>query len=392
MTLLIIPEDVLMLLSGLGLFQAALLAILVYFHPRADRTVNKFLALYILTFSVILSGPFFLKLLSWQNTFFLGTVPLLVGPLMYLYVRSFKETITLRKALPHFSMFFLYVVVLQWWSGIVVARHPDANEIPTELISGFFPLIIFLVRFAHMMLYYFLTRRHLVYYQRSIDQIFSNTSIINLKWGWWLINGYAAIIIVATLIFFLMRVYPEDFFLLYLMMIVLGTPYIYVTSFKGLMQPTIWQMKTEETKQQLEEEMAESEQMQKSKTARQVTNDGKLDGVVRKINVAMDEHKLYQEPELTLQQLSAHLNVPSHVVSQAINDGMNKSFYDLVNGLRVEEAKRLLLHPKSEGFTILSVGFEAGFNSKTTFNTVFKKFTGHTPTNYREQQRSAILH
>jgi AraC-like DNA-binding protein len=70
---------------------------------------------------------------------------------------------------------------------------------------------------------------------------------------------------------------------------------------------------------------------------------------------------------------------------------MNKTFYDLVNGYRVEEAKRLLLNPNNRSFTILSVGFEAGFNSKTTFNTVFKKFTGLTPTDFRERQKQTQL-
>ena len=70
---------------------------------------------------------------------------------------------------------------------------------------------------------------------------------------------------------------------------------------------------------------------------------------------------------------------------------MKKNFYDLINGYRVEEAKRLLLDSKNMNYTILSVGFEAGFNSKTTFNTVFKKFTGLAPTDYRDKQKAAAV-
>jgi len=65
---------------------------------------------------------------------------------------------------------------------------------------------------------------------------------------------------------------------------------------------------------------------------------------------------------------------------------LKKSFYDVINSYRVEEAKRLLLDEKNRNYTILSVGFEAGFNSKTTFNPVFKKFTGVTPTEYRDNK------
>ena len=101
----------------------------------------------------------------------------------------------------------------------------------------------------------------------------------------------------------------------------------------------------------------------------------------------MEKEKLYTETELTLKQLADKLQYPTYQVSQAINEGLGKNFYDLINSHRVEEAKRLLADPKNQNYTILSVGFEAGFNSKTTFNTVFKKFTGVTPTEYRDQKR-----
>ncbi len=77
------------------------------------------------------------------------------------------------------------------------------------------------------------------------------------------------------------------------------------------------------------------------------------------------------------------MKVPSYQVSLAINEGMNKNFYDLVNGYRVEEAKRKLLDPKNSNIKVLAVGMDAGFNSKTTFNTVIQKFTGLTPTDFR---------
>jgi AraC-like DNA-binding protein len=83
--------------------------------------------------------------------------------------------------------------------------------------------------------------------------------------------------------------------------------------------------------------------------------------------------------------------VPAYQVSQAINEGLKKTFYDLVNGSRVEEAKRLLLDPKNKNIKIMAVAFDSGFNSKTTFNTVFKKFTGLTPTDFKEQNAREVV-
>jgi YesN/AraC family two-component response regulator len=141
----------------------------------------------------------------------------------------------------------------------------------------------------------------------------------------------------------------------------------------------------------LEGQIQETEEIEKVSNKQQSQkpglSDSRIKEIITKVLEAMDIEKLYQEPELTLQELSARLKFPSHQVSQAINEGMKKSFYDLVNGYRVDEARRLLLDSKNRNFTILSVGFEAGFNSKTTFNTVFKKFTGQTPTEYRDNQK-----
>lgn len=115
--------------------------------------------------------------------------------------------------------------------------------------------------------------------------------------------------------------------------------------------------------------------------------DAKIEKLVTRIISLIEQDKIYTEPELNLQQLAEKLQAPSYQVSLAINEGLQKNFYEFINAYRVEEAKKLLLDSKNKNFTILSVGFEAGFNSKTTFNTVFKKFTGLTPTQFREKEK-----
>jgi AraC-like DNA-binding protein len=115
--------------------------------------------------------------------------------------------------------------------------------------------------------------------------------------------------------------------------------------------------------------------------------DRRIYELAERVVALLENEKLYEEPELTLRGLAEKLETPTYLLSQAINEGLQKTFYDLVNGYRVEEAKRLLLDSRNRNYTILSVGFEAGFNSKTTFNTVFKKFTGLTPTEFRDSKR-----
>lgn len=395
MYILSISESILLFICGIGLLQGILLSILIYFHPKSDRRVNKFLALYIACLCIIMSGPLLLQAISWKDSFFVGAFPVLCGPLLYFYIRSFKETITWRKALPHLMLFFVYILFSYLFVKSLANKYPDEKDFPKEGFSSTLGLIFFSVRYFQLIAYYFLARLELRSYQKVIQHVFSETSQIDLRWVKWLADGYMIIILSSVIIYFFMAKYPVNFYQLYLVNIAIATPYIYMATYKGITQPTIWQKAAGKDKEKLEEQLHQTEEIEKANNKQQAQkqglSDSRIEEILVKVVEAMDREKLYQEPELTLQDLSTRLKFPSYQVSTAINEGMKKSFYDLVNGYRVEEAKRLLMNPKNRDYTILSVGFEAGFNSKTTFNTVFKKFTGLTPTSFRDNQRLPVM-
>ena len=98
----------------------------------------------------------------------------------------------------------------------------------------------------------------------------------------------------------------------------------------------------------------------------------------------MEQEKPFQKSELTLQQLSDKLSISTHNLSQVINTQLKQNFFDFVNQYRVEEVKRALGSPEKQHLKILSIALDAGFNSKTSFNTIFKKFTDQTPSEYRK--------
>ncbi len=99
----------------------------------------------------------------------------------------------------------------------------------------------------------------------------------------------------------------------------------------------------------------------------------------------MEQEKPFQNSELTLQDLSDKLSITTHNLSQVINTQLRQNFFDFVNQYRVEEVKKALGSPDKQHLKILSIALDAGFNSKTSFNTIFKKFTNHTPTEYRRR-------
>ncbi|MFD2965806.1 helix-turn-helix domain-containing protein [Sphingobacterium bambusae] len=100
------------------------------------------------------------------------------------------------------------------------------------------------------------------------------------------------------------------------------------------------------------------------------------------------EEKLYLDPGLTLSVLSRHIGISSHELSYVLNQGIGKSFYQFINELRTEEAKSLLLSEENNHLDMLGIAIRAGFNSKTTFYTTFKKLTNQTPKQYLHQHKT----
>lgn len=96
----------------------------------------------------------------------------------------------------------------------------------------------------------------------------------------------------------------------------------------------------------------------------------------------MQSEKPFLEPKLSLGQLADKLGVTSNNLSQVINQCEEMNFYDFINAYRVKEFIALASSPENSNMNLLGIAFDAGFNSKSSFNQVFKKNTGKTPREY----------
>jgi len=110
---------------------------------------------------------------------------------------------------------------------------------------------------------------------------------------------------------------------------------------------------------------------------------------LRKLLHVMETERPYTDGGLTLQKLADRLSIPPYHLSQTINERLNQSFSDFVNAYRVEEFKRRLLDPALSHYSILALAEEVGFNSKSSFNAVFKKHTSMTPSEFRKAANGA---
>ena len=110
----------------------------------------------------------------------------------------------------------------------------------------------------------------------------------------------------------------------------------------------------------------------------------------RKLSMFMESSKPYLNPTLSLADLADLVALPAHVVSQVLNTTFNQNFYDYVNVYRVNESKRLMTDPESNDKTILEILYQSGFNSKSVYNSAFRKYTGITPREFRKNLQSGV--
>ena len=121
------------------------------------------------------------------------------------------------------------------------------------------------------------------------------------------------------------------------------------------------------------------------KKSEQVTvNEKEYDEELLKLKKYMLEKKPFLNPSLTIQDVSKDIEIPVRELSLLINHKLEQHFYDFVNTYRIENAMEILKDATKSKLTILEILYHVGFNSKSSFNTAFKKHTGNTPTAYRK--------
>jgi AraC-like DNA-binding protein len=113
-------------------------------------------------------------------------------------------------------------------------------------------------------------------------------------------------------------------------------------------------------------------------------NEGEKERIGAELARVMKDEKIYLDAELTIDLMAEKVSCSKHALSQVLNECMKQSFYDYINHYRVEAAKLLLNEEGRKAHKISSIAYDAGFNSISTFNEVFKKISGCTPSEFRK--------
>lgn len=150
----------------------------------------------------------------------------------------------------------------------------------------------------------------------------------------------------------------------------------FVYSFYGIKQPVIFGP---------EIWINGDEKKETEKYSKSGLKDKQAEEYLEKLIMIMETDKPYLDGGLSINDLSILTGIPRHHITQVLNEKHGKNFFTFINEYRVNEVIMRFADPANNNFTILAIAYDSGFNSKTTFNSIFKLQTGMTPSEYREK-------
>ena len=355
-----------------------LLLTIILFTRKENHSANIFLSLGILALSSeLFTTVYYTK--EWYKSYpwFMGvtySVAYLYGPIFYLYTKLLTKKIE-RVALINILHFLPFIAGYLLLIPIVLLPVNERIVYVEGMIAGREPIIYSLYeRFISVqgIIYTVLTIRLVATYNRKIKEHFSNIEKINLNWLKYLTLGMIVCWSIAAISMVVDLFIPNDTSLEIALHSAISV-LIYSIGYLGLRQPEIFIRPTDYT-------AGESLTGKYKKSGLDIESAEKIKNNLISL---MTTNKPYLDSELTLNKLSEMLSVSSHHLSEVINTQLDQSYYDFVNKYRVEEFIDKLKDPANKNYNIISIAFDSGFNSKTSFNTIFKKITNQTPSGYR---------
>jgi len=345
----------------LGFFLAAILIS----SKNVNKKSNLFLSLLLIILSLSIAHSIFMSDTITSPYKIKQPFILLIGPMLLFYVRAitsgnkftFFDTI-------HFTPFIFFIVVVApvWVHGVKTEYGDILFSNSLAMGIGVWGLTI--IQYG----YYWWKSVRLINSNRTVVELeYSNTEGKTLSWvkNFMHIFGIFFFLLVATLLF---AVHSEDYVTLDKIVCLALAATIFVLGYAGLFQKEIFS--------NISESPADIKKKEERLLKSPVDNE-----LLQKLLNYVDEKKPFLNDDITLTALAKQLDMTRNQLSFLINS-MGSNFYTFINKYRVEEFKRLISDPGNKNYTILSLAYEAGFPSKSSFQTIFKKTTGLTPTEY----------
>lgn len=390
--------------GGIAFSHGLLLAGALFFRKRNSKP-NRVFALLVFLLSLELFKTLLMMANGYVNNIFILSLmevaSYLIGPLILLYTAIITSYVRFwkRKYLLHLVPAFIYCCLT-----ILFLLKDPAEQIRT--VEDYFygrastfllstESFVYIINFVYIVWAFLILRQ----YQRKLSGYVSNVDKLNLTWLKVLLPAILLAWLAASIAIIidwfhplLSRDYEHVFFIIVSIFIffvgywTVSMPEVY-TRIHGIGIHWDTTLRSADKVQggstrQLSGKAGTGEKARYNKT--RLSEEAVL-VMQEQICSAMEVEELYLEPDLTIGDLSLETGIATHHISQVINSILGKNFFSFVNEYRIEAAKKKLIESDANDHTILSIAYDVGFSSKSTFNAIFKKFTSMTPSQYRRE-------
>jgi len=305
----------------------------------------------------------------------------LLGPSIYLYVRFVieKNKNFESKHLVHFLPLIISIIpfidYLNNYSQLSFIQYYNQSKginwfilnIFWEFASAVYITVCIFILFKH---------------KKRVKNFYSTVENKNLNWLFILSIGFAVYLYASYLSWILidLKIIHTSFRFIKIIVAIL-TLYVFIVGIFGYKQEGVFiDTELSELKKTYSNKQDSHEKYFKSGLSTEEKNELKY-----KLQGLMKKNKPYLDPELNISFLADELKTSVHKLSQVINESYHKNFFDYINSYRVEEVKTELLKEKNDNYTIMAIAYDCGFNSKSSFYSIFKKHTQFTPSEFKKR-------
>lgn len=348
------------------IFQSILLTFFLLNQRKCTSLSRKVLAAFLSTYAILVFSHIIGSAKAFWDNIIVSVIGhqfiFLIGPLFYFYIKSlFSKEFSFKKTdIIHCLPFMIYLI-----SSTFVKHFYD--------IHYYYDSFLFYVDGGvclQLLAYMIASIRLIKEHGYRIKNFFSHTDNSKLSWLRFLLFGFITVWTFKLTIFIVWDVaknlnWCKDTTTLFFL-----TTFMFVNTiiYLGLKKPKIFtgQLKYESS----------------------VLSESEKNHYMRKIILYTKKEKPYLDPLTSLITFSSALSIPIGYISQVMNESLGQNFRDFLNNYRIEESKRLLMDNSNGGKTILQIAYEVGFNSRSTFNSAFKKHTEMTPKEFRSTHQN----
>lgn len=342
----------------------------------ADKMILAWLSailIHLILFAIICSGEFinFPYLLGMEIPF-----PLLHGPFLFLYTKSLIDLNPIKiKSLLHFIPFtlaLLSIIPFLWLTRqekIVIYQSGGQGY---QMLKTLILIGIILSGVIYIMLTLNFLVKHISLSSKS------NSQSSYLGWIFKLISGLSLIWMVVIL--------ADEKYVFYAVVL-----FVLFIGYYGIKQLGIFTNQPQLVFPIASQTMSYTDSFQvnliDAKYEKSLLTNVQLESIHHQLQLLMEVNRLFLIPELSLTIVAKNLDIHPNTLSLVINKLEQKNFFDYINTLRVEEFKNRVLLSESHRFTLLSIAYQCGFNSKTSFNRNFKKIIGQSPSEFLKENQ-----